>query len=107
MTRASDRLTAERIWRPQAQTSASVRFTTRSAEALSRWLDRQSQPAHNANQALNMAFESLDPVVTDMVTDTRATIRQLRSDLDDMKRRLVAAEIGLDELERKVGDHGM
>lgn len=104
MTVPKDRLIAKRIWRPEPQTSASVRFTIRSASALSAWLDRQSQMAHTANQAMNMAFESLAVIEPD--PDTRAMIRQMRGDLDDMKRRLVAAELGLDDLERKVDRHG-
>jgi hypothetical protein len=104
MTAPKDRLIARRIWRPEPQTSASVRFTIRSASALSAWLDRQSQLAHTANQAMNMAFESLAVIEPD--PDTRAMIRQMRGDLDDMKRRLVTAELGLDDLERKVDRHG-
>lgn len=104
MTVPKDRLIAKRIWRPEPQTSASVRFTIRSASALSAWLDQQSQMAHTANQAMNMAFESLAVIEPD--PDTRAMIRQMRGDLDDMKRRLVAAELGLDDLERKVDRHG-
>jgi hypothetical protein len=53
---------------------------------------------------MNMAFESLAVIEPD--PDTRAMIRQMRGDLDDMKRRLVAAELGLDDLERKVDRHG-
>jgi hypothetical protein len=53
---------------------------------------------------MNMAFESLAVIEPD--PDTRAMIRQMRGDLDDMKRRLVTAELGLDDLERKVDRHG-
>jgi hypothetical protein len=106
MKATKDSLIAKRIWRPEPQTSASVRFTIRSASALSAWLDRQSQLAHTANQAMNMAFESLAVVEPDRDPDTRAMIRQMRGDLDDMKRRLVIAELGLDDLERKVDRHG-
>lgn len=107
MKRAGGSPKAERIWRPQPAITASVRFTPTSAAALSKFLDRQTWLARTPNQTLNMVFESLEPPdPLEPNWDTRATVRQMRSDLDDMKRRLVTFELGLDDLERKVDAHG-
>ncbi len=107
MTGAGGAPMTERIWRPQSKATATIRFTARSAAALNRWLDRQTWRARTLNQTLNKVFESLDPPdPLEPNGNTRVTVRQMRRDLDDMKRRLVTLEIGLDDLERKADAHG-
>jgi len=57
-----------RNWRPQAQLTATVRLSELAAKNLVAWLAAQPLPPRTANEALNMALESLaaHPVPTEV-----------------------------------------
>ena len=53
---------SHRNWRPQPQMTATVRLTGVAAQKLTAWLASQPLPPRTANEALNMALESLQPL---------------------------------------------
>ncbi|MDE1907167.1 MAG: hypothetical protein KGH75_12035 [Rhodospirillales bacterium] len=92
---------SHRNWRPQSQMTATVRLTGLAAQKLSAWLAGQPLPPRTANEALNMALESLQPLSIDESYSTLwRTIDDLTAELDEVTGRLAAARHLLAEVER-------
>jgi hypothetical protein len=90
-----------RHWRPQPQLTATVRLTDNAARKFSAWLASQPLPPRSANEALNMALESLQPaLISESFVVLWQTINDLSAELDEMRNRLTAATHVLSEVEK-------
>lgn len=97
-----------RNWQPKPQLTATVRLTDLAAKNLSAWLSAQPLPPRNANEALNMALESLQAVpFSDDVVNLRLSFRRLTDELDELRARARAAEITLTQLSEKTDEHAI
>ncbi len=92
---------SHRNWRPQPQMTATVRLTGVAAQKLTAWLASQPLPPRNANEALNMALESLQPLpLNENFSAMWRIINDLTVELDEMKARLQVASSVLTEVEK-------
>lgn len=92
---------SHRNWRPQPQMTATVRLTGVAAQKLAAWLASQPLPPRTANEALNMALESLQPLPqNESFSAMWRTISDLTAELDEMKLRLQVASSTLSEVEK-------
>ncbi|MCB8877423.1 hypothetical protein [Acidisoma silvae] len=92
---------SHRNWRPQPQMTATVRLTGVAAQKLTAWLASQPLPPRTANEALNMALESLQPLpLNENFLVMWRTISDLTAELDEMKARLQVASSVLTEVEK-------
>jgi hypothetical protein len=91
-----------RNWRPQAQLTATVRLSDLAAKNLVAWLAAQPLRPRTANEALNMALESLgaQPVPTE-VAALRAACGRLSGELEELRDRLRLAVAEVDLIEEK------
>lgn len=91
-----------RNWRPQSQLTTTVRLTEQAARSLSEWLAVQPLPPRTANEALNMALESLAALpVPSEVAALRAACGRLSSELVAMQDRLRLARVEIDMIDDK------
>jgi hypothetical protein len=90
-----------RRWRPQPQLTATVRLTDNAVRKFSAWLANQPLLPRSANEALNMALESLQPApLSESFAVMWQTINDLSAELGEIRNRLAAAAHVLGEVEK-------